>query len=52
MGVVVAKCWMNELRDSKKETSFNFSGSRSWTNTTEEEHNNLLGTFATNDTAE
>ena len=52
MGEVAAKCWMNEFRDPKKATSFNFSGPRSWANTTEEEHNNLLGTFATNDMAE
>ena len=49
MGVVTAKCWMKEFRDPHKATSENFSGPRSWANTTEEEHNNLLGTFATND---
>ena len=52
MGVVTEKCWMKEFRDPHKATNENFSGPRSWNNTTEEEHNNLLGNFATNDLAE
>ena len=52
MGEVAAKCWRNEFRDPKKATCDNFSGTRSWADTTEEEHNNLLVTFATNDMAE
>ena len=43
---------MKEFRHPHKATIENFSGDRSWDNTTEEEHNNLLGTFATNDLAE
>ena len=43
---------MKEFRDPHKATNENFSGPRSWNNTTEEEHNNLLGNFATNDLAE
>ena len=52
MGQQAAKCWMKEFRDPKKATSDNFDGDRSWANTSEEDHHNLLGTMATNDLSE
>ena len=52
MGQQAAKCWMKEFRDKKKATSDNFDGDRSWANTSEEDHHNLLGTMATNDLSE
>ena len=39
-------------RHKKKETSDNFLGDRSWENTSEDDHHNLLGTMATSDLAE
>ena len=42
---------MKEFRDPHKVTCENSIGPKSWGNTTEEEYNNLLGSFATNDLA-
>ena len=55
MGKITAECWRKEFRDGRKATYDNFSttnGERSWTNTTEEEHQNLIGAMTTNDLAE
>ena len=40
------------IQRQKKATSDNFQGDRSWENTSEEDHYNLLGIMAANDLAE
>ena len=55
MAVIMAKCWLKELRDPKKATSdylTSVDGRFSWGNTSEEVHTACLGKYATNDTAE
>ena len=55
MAVIMAKCWLKELRDPKKGT-LNYltsvDGKFSWGNTSEEVHEAFLGKYTTNDTAE